>query len=145
MINPFKDIQWKPDVHERRKFGRSLIIGFPILAVLFALLDWWRSGQVGMFPVWVGLIGAGAGVLFVLVPWLAKPFYVVWFFLACCIGIVVSNLLLAVFFYLVVTPTALVLRMIGRDRLHRRLEADRATYWRDIENTGDPKDYYRQF
>jgi hypothetical protein len=34
------------------------------------------------------------GVVLYLMPQIARPFYVAWYFLACCIGIVTSNALL---------------------------------------------------
>ena len=37
MVNPFKEVNWRPDVAERRKFALSLMIGFPCVALLFLL------------------------------------------------------------------------------------------------------------
>ncbi|MFT4587452.1 MAG: hypothetical protein ACI9VS_002084, partial [Candidatus Binatia bacterium] len=30
MLNPFKEVDWNPDLPARRKFAVSLVIGFPI-------------------------------------------------------------------------------------------------------------------
>jgi len=46
MVNPFKDIDWKPGRSGLRNFGLSLIIGFPIIAGVFALMGWWRHSAV---------------------------------------------------------------------------------------------------
>ena len=106
MINPFKDTNWNPDRAERRKFARSLVIGFPALAVVFALAGLVKTHA---FPAWtisLAVIGAGAGAVFWIVPQIARPFYLAWYFLACCIGSVVSNALLVAFYYLVITRGA---------------------------------------
>ena len=145
MINPFKDTNWNPDLAERRKFARSLVIGFPALAVVFALAG---LAKTHTFPTWtlsLAAIGAGAGVVFWLVPQTAKPFYLAWYFLACCIGIVVSNALLTAFYYLVITPVGLLMRALGRDPMQRRLDPAATTYWRDAEKGVDPRRYFRQF
>lgn len=145
MINPFKDTNWNPDTAARRSFAKSLIIGFPILAVVFTLIGWLRTGAIPSWTPWLAAIGAGLGVIFWLIPQIAKPFYLVWFFAACCIGIVVSNLLIGAFFYLVITPFGLVMRAFGRDPMDRRWEKSKTSYWRDAERIVDPQRYWRQF
>lgn len=145
MINPFTDVNWNPSLAERRNFARTLVIGFVILGTLVHVLP-----KLGLFApqpilfqvfVWGSILGA---VLFVL-PQIAKPFYLAWFFLACCIGIVVSNLLFAAFYYLLITPIGLAMRAFGRDPLQKRFDRRRASYWRDAEKVVDPQRYFRQF
>ncbi len=145
MINPFKDTNWNPGTAEKRKFAVSLIIGFPILAAVFALVAWLRNGAWSGGFVWLALIGAGLGVLFWLLPQIARPFYLVWYFAACSIGIVISNLLIAAFFYLVFTPIGLFMRAFGRDPLQKRFDRSRPTYWHDVEKVVDGERYFRQF
>lgn len=145
MVNPFKDTNWNPDTAARRSFAKSLVIGFPILAAVFALLGWLKTGAFPSWTLWLAALGAGAGVVFWLIPQIAKPFYLVWYFAACCIGIVISNLLIAAFFYLVITPFGLVMRIIGRDPMDRRWDKSKTSYWRDAERITDPQRYWRQF
>jgi hypothetical protein len=145
MINPFKDTNWNPDLAARRSFAKSLVIGFPALAVLFALSGWLKTHAFPGWTLWLAAIGAGAGVIFWLLPQIAKPFYLVWYFAACCIGIVVSNFLIAAFFYLVITPFGLLMRVFGRDPMKRRWDRSAPTYWHEAEKAVDPKRYFRQF
>ena len=42
---------------------------------------------------------------------------------------VLTWLLLTLAFYLVFTPFGLVMRILGKDPLHRRFQPDAATYW----------------
>jgi hypothetical protein len=145
MINPFQDTNWNPDLAARRSFAKSLIIGFPALAVLFTISAWLKTHTFPDWTPWLAMLGAGAGVVFWLVPQIAKPFYLVWYFAACCIGIVVSNLLIAAFFYLVITPFALAMRALGRDPMKRSWDRSATTYWHEAEKSVDPKRYFRQF
>jgi hypothetical protein len=145
MVNPFKDTNWNPDTSALRSFAKSLIIGFPVLALVFALVSWFRAGAAPSWTPWLAAVGAGAGLLFGILPQIAKPFYLVWFFVACCMGIVVSNFLIAAFYYLVLTPIGLIMRALGRDPMKRRFDRTAATYWTDAEKRVDPQRYFRQF
>ena len=78
-------------------------------------------------------------------PQIAKPFYFVWYFLACCMGFVVGNLLFALFFYLIFTPLGLLLRLRKNQGITKGFDKSRKTYWRDAEKAVDLKRYYRQF
>ena len=145
MINPFKDTNWNPDTAARRSFAKSLVIGFPAIAIVFTLVGWLKTGVIPTWTPWLAAIGAGAGIVFWLIPQIAKPFYLVWYFAACCIGIVVSNLIIAAFYYLIITPVGLIMRAIGRDPMRRRFDPAAASYWQDAEKAIDPKRYFRQF
>lgn len=145
MVNPFKDTDWNPDLAARRSFAKSLIIGFPTLALVFTIAGWLKTHEWSAWTPWLAGIGAGLGVVFWVVPQIAKPFYLAWYFLACCLGIVVSNSLLAVFYYLVITPFGVVMRWCGRDRMNRRLDPGKKSYWQDAEKVVDPQRYWRQF
>lgn len=145
MINPFNDTNWNPDLAARRSFAKSLIIGFPVLALVFTLVGWLKTHALPTWTPWVAAIGAGLGIVLWLVPQIARPFYLVWYFAACCIGIVVSNALIAAFFYLVITPFGLAMRLFGRDPMTRQRDKSKASYWRDAEKAVDPQRYWRQF
>src|SRR5215470_14039276 len=111
MMNPFTDVNLSPNKQARRKFAVSLIIGFPIIAILLAGASYLKTHGVAHLPICLGGIGLVVGIILWLLPQIAKPFYVVWYFLACCIGIVVGNVLFSLFFYLVFTPLGLLLRL----------------------------------
>jgi hypothetical protein len=146
MINPFKEVNWKPGLPEKRSFARSLIIGFPCVALGLIVINrlatggWHPNG-----PLWLGGIGMAVGVVLYALPMIAKPFYLVWYFVSCCIGIVVSNVLLAAFFYSVVTPFGLLKGLMGKNNLSKSFDRQSKTYWKDSEPVTDPSRYYRQF
>jgi hypothetical protein len=147
MINPFKEINWDPDRAELRKFGWSLIIGFPIIALIFFTVT---SIMTQAFPpprffLLLAGIGASVGLLSLLVPALAKPFYTVWYGFAGCIGIVMSNLLIMLLFYGLFTPFGLVMRLIRRDALDLKRNRDATSYWKDAPPEKPATHYFRQY
>jgi hypothetical protein len=61
------------------------------------------------------------------------------------IGWVMSHLILAVIYYLVVTPIGLALRAAGRDPLHRRFDRAAKSYWIDRGPKPEVERYFRQY
>lgn len=146
MINPFKEINWSPDVKARRQFALSLIIGLPSVAVVMLLIGRLASGEwKTTVPFYLGSIGCALGVVLWLVPQIAKPFYMVWYALAASIGLVMSNLIVALIYLVVVTPVGLLMRLIGRRPLARKPDPSATTYWRDAGPEPEARRYYRQY
>ena len=145
MLNPFKEVAWNPDRAALRKFARSLMIGFPVIAALFTAVALLKAHTIKLFPLWLGGIGFALGFMLWLVPRIAKPFYVAWYFIGCCIGIVMGNLLLSLFYFLVLTPFSLLMRARGRDPLRKKFNRNAPTYWQDAQKVVDSARYYRQF
>ena len=148
MLNPFTEINWKPALPERRKFARSLVLGLPCVAMVLLLAGWLAKGRwQANLPAALWLGGGGAalgGVLWVL-PQIAWPFYVAWHALACCLGLVLGNLLLAGFFYLVLTPFGLARRCLTKPALSKRFDRQAPTYWKEAGPAPEPERYYKQF
>lgn len=146
MVNPFKEVNWNPDTAALRAFARSLVIGFPCIAFVFLLASFLAGkGWNVSFALKLGGFGAVAGVLFYAVPAIAKPFYIVWYALACCIGLIVGNVLLALIFYVLVTGIGLVKRLVGRAAIRKHPDPNATTYWMDAPPAAEAKRYYRQF
>ena len=146
MLNPFKEVNWHPDTAARRTFAKSIIIGFPCVALVYLLAGWLAgAGWNVSFALKLGGLGAGAGGLFYAVPAVAKPFYVVWYALACCIGLVVGNVVLAMIFYVLVTGIGLLKRLGGRQPIRKTPDRLAKTYWIDAPPAPEAKRYYRQF
>jgi len=146
MVNPFKEVNWSPGLRERRKFALSLIFGFPCLAAVGLLVGVLRGkGWHCPLAAIVGGGGLAVGLLLLAVPQLARPVYVAWYFGACCIGVVVGNLALAIVFFGLVTGLGLVMRVLGRKPVSKGFDRQAVTYWHDAEQVDDAKRYYRQF
>ena len=81
--------------------------------------------------------------------WIAPPFLrIVYVGMACAafpIGWVVAHLTLGGVYYLVVTPTGLLLRAFGHDPMSRRPDPDADTYWVPRPPDEDVNRYFRQF
>ena len=132
-------IDWNPDGPALRRFGRTVVIGSLLIATALHLLRGWTTAALilagaGVVIGGLGLTGTRA----------ALPGYRLWMGVAFVAGNVVSRVILAAVYYLVVTPLGLVMRVTGRDRLALRARG-RASHWVDLprERAGDH--YERQF
>lgn len=148
MLSRYKEINRQPDARERRKFGLLLLGGSPATALGWLLILRLTTGawqwEVG---VWIAGIGAGLGLLFVAVPAVARPFYLVWYFLIATLELVLTTTLLTLFYVLILTPVGLFMRAIGRTPVQKGflLREQAPTYWQEAEPTPPPSRYYRQF
>jgi hypothetical protein len=125
--------------------------------VVFAALGVWTSWRQSVFGFSVGSqfaqdvagglwsLAAVCGVLRWVAPRWLRPLYVGLMAVGLPTGFAVSHLAMAAVFFVVVTPTALVFRALGRDALERNLERDAATYWRPRRPVVNTARYYRQF
>ncbi len=75
-----------------------------------------------------------------------KPLYSGWMAFAFALGWVNTRLLLGLFYYLVVTPIGVVLRLTGKDLLGRKIDRGAESYWIERkEEVRDMKRYERMF
>lgn len=148
MINPFREINWNPDFNERKKFGKTLIIGFPIFGLVIFILGWASSGVWNKnleLACWIVGVGVALGLVAFLIPQISKPIYVAWYFIGCCLGFVISNLVFSLMYYLFFTPIGLIRRIVSRDSFPKTYDKSKKTYWKDVKPTEDVSRYYKQF
>lgn len=94
---------------------------------------------------WIWMISAGVIVLYYVLPPLRKWIFVGWMAAVFPIGWVISHVLLAVVFYLVVFPIGMLMRMFKYDALSRRFDREKESYWIERERNDDPRKYFRQY
>lgn len=144
------EINWKPDSKLLRSFG---LFGLGVLALLGALI-WWRESffgirmQPGTAHIVAIVMFCAAGLFGLLALTAPKALlypYVGLTAISLPIGWVVSHLIMGLLFYGVITPIGLVFRLMGRDAMDRKFEAQRESYWIPREQVTDPKRYFRQF
>jgi glycerol-3-phosphate acyltransferase PlsY len=145
MMNPFQDVNWNPGLVEKRKFALSLTIGFPALAIIFSVIGWLVHHSWKPFFLWLGGVGFCLGILLYLLPQISRPFYLVWYFIACCLGIVTGNVIFGLLYYLVLSPFGIVRRTFNPEAFSKRFDKKRLSYWHPAEKRVDLKRYYRQF
>lgn len=123
---------------EAEKQGSDRAFGY-VFAVVFAL--------IGLFPLWrleaprwwalaIAAVFAGFAVLF---PHLLHPLNRAWLAFGRLLHRIVSPVVMGAVFFLAVTPTALIMRLRGRDLLLRRWRPDLPSYWIEREAAVQPQ------
>jgi hypothetical protein len=116
-----------------RSFG-LVIAGVFLLIALGPL----RHGHT---PRWWALALSGVFTLIALAkPELLSTVNRLWTKLGVVLGKVVSPIALGILFYGVLTPVALIIRLLGRDPLRLRLDPGAESYWMPRKPPGPPPD-----
>jgi hypothetical protein len=114
----------------------------PREAKRFAVIVFFLLLALASFSTWRGHYGRAAAVAIVgfvclILPLASFPAWLwvfrKWMKLAEGLSWVSTRVLLATFFYLVLTPFGIVMRAFGKDLLDRKFRDGRATYWKDRE------------
>ena len=122
---------------------RQFSIAGGVFAAIVGYLFMTPGGSL-IVPATIWSLGAAVAVLGLIKPPLVLWVYLGMSWLTAPIGIVISLTVLAIVYYIVVTPIGLVMRLLGNDPLGRRREPDAETYWRKRKEP-EPNRYFRQF
>ena len=134
------DINWNPSHKELRWFAGLLIIFFGMVAGWLYWKYAWPTAALIIFGV-----AAVVGGIGLVAPAMMRPVYIGWIVAAFPIGWTISHLVLAVVFYLVVTPIGLMMRLCGRDPVHRRFDRTAKSYWLLRTERAGTDHYFKQF
>lgn len=120
---------------EIRKFGLIAFIFFGLLCAL----GLWRQKAIPTYLFGaLSLLGLG----FILIPSLLMPAYTVWLKFAHLIGRVVTTLTLAIVYYVVITPFALLKRLFGGAPLPVKPDKNASSYWVARTESAQPKERF---
>jgi hypothetical protein len=143
------EINLKPDAKTLRQFGLIALVGFGFVA-LIAWKEWLIfAGGLGsarsiVAGVFVGL--AGYSALFALIwPKAVLPVYLGLTILSYPIGFVLSHVIMGTLFFLIISPTGIVMKLMGKDPLERKWDPDAESYWLDCAPPRPKEDYFKQF
>lgn len=117
-FRPVSDVKRGSD----RAFG-LVVTTVLTVAGLFPLLD------NGTPRLWALTAAAVFGAVVLLAPRLLRPLNSAWFKFGLVLHRIVSPLVLGILFFGAVTPTALIMRVLGKDPLRLRRDPAAQSYW----------------
>lgn len=134
-------INWKPDRKTLAEFSEAWLF---FLGMVGAPLAYFRGHPRLAAALWLAaVIGRLLGLVR---PQWMRPAFLGLTLLTFPIGWVVSNVVLALLYFGVFTPVALIFRLIGRDALKRTLDRQAPTYWEPYQpGAGGMRRYLRPF
>jgi len=123
------------DTRQIRRFGLVAVIFFGSLCALGI----WREKPLPTY-----LFGALCfiGLCFVLLPSLSRPIYTGWLKIALLIGKIVTNGMLTLTYFLVITPSALIKRLFSGRPLPVKPDKKASSYWVKRTEPVQPKERF---
>jgi hypothetical protein len=120
------DSKTEVEMGTARSFGIVFAVVFLIVAA-FPLWGgnpprWWAVGIAGLF-VAVALLR----------PVLLNPLNRLWFRFGLLLNKVVSPIVMGILFFLTVTPTGLIMRVVKGDLLKQKIDPQATSYWIEID------------
>ena len=136
----WSDLPFKPTARALRQFAAAWLVFFLAVGVYrYVVRGQHQAGiAIGAMAIVFGVTG------------LIKPAAVRWLFVGATvltfpIGWVVSQIMLAVMFYGIITPLAVLFRIRGRDLLSRKPAPNRPSFWTPKHTPEDMGAYFRQY
>ncbi len=116
------DPHMSTEISSEKSFGLVFAALFFLIA-LYPLLD---GDNLQLWAL-------GLALLFVAVAYLAPSLLALpnrlWFKLGMLLGAVVAPVVMGLVYFTTVVPVGLVMRLIGKDLLHKKMDAEAKSYW----------------
>ena len=112
----------KIKISSNRSFGL-------LFFVVFLIVSLWPLTHEGSIRIWSVIVSAVFLILGLINSRLLTPLNVLWFKLGMILGAIISPIVMGIVFFLVVTPTGFILRIMGKDLLNKKYDKEKETYW----------------
>ena len=119
--------------------NKSFGIVFFVVFLLIAIYPLINGGDI---RIWSGIISFIFLVLGLLNSSILTPLNKIWFKFGIILGKIISPMIMAIIFFLVVTPTGLIMRILRKDILNLKYNQNKS-YW--IEKEGPKSKMKNQF
>ena len=132
---------------ETKVFATKLILGFPIVGLVWSFLIYYFSNSNTFnlnIAYWIGGVGITAGFLCLISPMVNALIWVVWNRLIVIIDSIIIWSTLPIFYYIIFCPFAIMIRFCGKATMQNKNE-NKVTFWKDVSENTSKKQYLRQF
>ena len=119
--------------------NRSFGIVFFTVFLLIAIYPFFKNENIRIWSLIVSIIFLVLGIL---KSKLLTPFNKIWFKFGLLLGKIISPIIMSVIFFVVVTPTAILMKLLRKDLLNLKFNNNK-TYW--IEKNGSKSQMKNQF
>jgi hypothetical protein len=122
---------------ELRKFG----LLFTVVFALIAAYAWWKGSAYSLYFLGAAGFFLVTGLFFEPV---LKPIHRYWMKFAHYLAWLNTRILLGLFYYLVITPVGVIMRLFGKDFIDEKIDRKTRSYWAIREKAETTKDRYER-
>ena len=122
--------------HPHPTRGQLRLFGFAFgggLSVLGGIL-WWRG--ITAVPPWLWSVAGLLWLLALIAPAALRPLEKVMATIFRAVTAALTAVLLTVFYFSIMTPIGLIMRLTRKDFLGKRFDREKASYWFDVPEDG---------
>ena len=109
-------------IGSNRNFGLVFFFVFLIVSLLPLLKE-------EPFRIWSIVIAIIFLILGLMNSNLLTPLNILWFKFGLFLGSIVSPIIMGIVFFLVITPTGFVMKIMGKDLLNKKYDNEKKSYW----------------
>ena len=114
-----------------------------VFFIIFLLIGLWPLLSKGEIRYWAVLISLIFLILGLVNSKALNPLNKIWFKFGILLGKFVSPLILGIIFFIVVTPTGVIMRVLRKDILNLKFDKNKESYW--IKKKGPKSKMRNQF
>ncbi len=134
-----KTVNIKSTKKELRKFG--IIVGFLLLLTSALFFKLQKPGNA--YYLTIGLLLIISAIFY---PMILKVFYKIWMTFSNVFGWIMTRVILFLFYFIIFTPIAIILRIFGERFLDLNINKECNTYWNDkLKDRKNTTDLKKQF
>jgi hypothetical protein len=100
-----------------------------VFAAFFALVGLWPLVHKRPMRLWALYAGVAFLLVALAIPSILRPLNLVWTRFGRLLSKVTNPIITGIMFYVIFTPAAVVLRLLGKDLLRLKSDKGAATYW----------------
>ena len=112
----------KIKINSNRNFGL-------VFFVVFLVISLWPLIHNEPFRIWSAVVSLFFLILGLMNSKLLNPLNKIWSKFGIILGIIIAPIVMGVVFFLVITPTGLIMRILGKDLLRKKYHRKKETYW----------------
>ena len=125
------------------KIGSNRSFGL-VFFVVFLIISFWsfrgNLNEISILPFFIAIIFLILGLM---KSKLLTPLNKIWFRFGIILGAIIAPIIMAIIFFLVVTPIGLLMKIMGKDLLKKKYNKAAKSYW--IKRNQDIGTMKRQF
>ncbi len=127
---------------EHRQTDRAFGLTFAVIFAVICAVGWLVFDAV---LVWAAAVSGVFLALALALSWILMPLNRLWSRFAFRLGIVSNYILLGVFFFVFVMPFGFIIRLLGKDPMHRSLKTKTGSYWTPVGRETNSETFHDMF